>query len=132
VLKISHCAKPQNHSENVYPMIKNNLFKTLLVLQTMGLLAYTIVAYQREGANLLSVFITNVTSLNWSGQFNLDFLCYLTLSGLWIMWRNKFTGKSILVGILAMVLGIVLFAPYLFWLTNQENGDLKRVFIGDR
>ena len=113
-------------------MSRNNLFKTLLIVQTIGLLTYTLVAYQAKGADLFSVFIHNVTSLNWSGQFNLDFLCYLTLSGFWIMWRNKFTTKSIILGTLAMVLGIVLFAPYLFWLTNKENGDLKRVLIGDR
>jgi len=70
--------------------------------------------------------------LTWSGQFNLDFLCYLALSGLWIMWRNKFSGKSILVGTVAMILGIVFFAPYLLWLMNKEKGDLKRVLVGDR
>lgn len=113
-------------------MSNNNLFKTLLIVQTIGLLAYTFLVFQKEGADLFSVFINNVLSLNWSGQFNLDFLCYLTLSGFWIMWRNKFTNKSILLGLVAMVLGIVLFAPYLFWLTHKENGDIKRVLIGDR
>ncbi|MCU0350236.1 MAG: hypothetical protein MUF43_05310 [Flavobacterium sp.] len=113
-------------------MSNNGLFKTLLIVQTIGLLTYTYFAFQTEGANLFSVFIHNVLSLNWSGQFNLDFLCYLTLSGFWIMWRNKFTIKSILLGLVAMVLGIVLFAPYLFWLTNKENGDIKRILIGDR
>ena len=112
--------------------MNNSFFKTLLVIQTIGLLAYTLLAYQAEGATLFSVFINNVTSLNWSGQFNLDFMCYLTLSGFWIMWRNQFTGKSIWLGISAMVLGILLFAPYLLWLTNKENGDLKRVLIGSR
>lgn len=113
-------------------MSKNYLFKTLLITQTIGLLVYTVAAYQKEGLDLFSTFINNVVCLNWSGQFNLDFLCYLTLSGLWIMWRNKFTTRSILIGVSAMVLGIVLFAPYLLWLTNKENGDLKQVLIGDR
>jgi hypothetical protein len=31
-----------------------------------------------------------------------------------------------------MVLGILMFAPYLLWLTNKENGCIKRVLIGDR
>lgn len=109
-----------------------NLFKTLLIVQTIGLLTYTFFAYQTEGADLISVFAQNVFSLNWSGQFNLDFLCYLTLSGIWIMWRNKFSNKSILLGVAAMILGILLFAPYLFWLTNKENGEIKRILIGDR
>lgn len=113
-------------------MSHNGLFKTLLIVQTIGLLTYTYFAFQTEGADLFSVFTHNILSLNWSGQFNLDFLCYLTLSGLWIMWRNKFTNKSILLGLVAMVLGIVLFAPYLIWLTYKENGEIKRILIGDR
>lgn len=121
-------------AENLKNMNRSNLnlFKTLLIVQTIGLLTYTFFAYQTEGADLISVFAQNVFSLNWSGQFNLDFLCYLTLSGIWIMWRNKFSNKSILLGVAAMILGIVLFAPYLFWLTNKENGEIKRVLIGDR
>lgn len=113
-------------------MNRGNLFKTLLIVQTIGLLAYTFIAFKTEGADLFSVFANNILMLNWSGQFNLDFLCYLTLSGFWIMWRNKFTQKSILLGVIAMILGIVLFAPYLLWLINKENGDIKRVVIGNR
>lgn len=108
------------------------LFKTLLIVQTIGLLIYTFLAYKTGGTDLFSVFANNLLSLNWSGQFNLDFLCYLTLSGFWIMWRNKFTTKSIILGLVAMVLGIVLFAPYLLWLTSKENGNINRVLIGNR
>jgi hypothetical protein len=113
-------------------MSNNNFFKTLLLVQTAGLLAYTFIAFQTEGADLFSVFLANIKSLTWTGQFNLDFLCYLTLSGLWIMWRNKFSGKSILVGTVAMIFGIVFFAPYLLWLLYKENGDLKHVLVGDK
>lgn len=121
-------------AENLKNMNRSNLnlFKTLLIVQTIGLLTYTFFSYQTEGAGLISVFAQNVFSLNWSGQFNLDFFCYLTLSGIWIMWRNKFSNKSILLGVAAMIFGIVLFAPYLFWLTIKENGEIKRVLIGDR
>lgn len=113
-------------------MGNNGLFKTLLIVQTIGLLIYTFYAFQSEGADLFGVFAKNVLSLNWSGQFNLDFLCYLTLSGFWIMWRNKFKTNSIFLGLVAMVLGIVMFAPYLIWLTTKENGNIKRVLVGDR
>ncbi|MCH7403338.1 hypothetical protein ACFOUP_08180 [Belliella kenyensis] len=113
-------------------MDKISLFKTLLIVQTIGLLTYTFFAIQTDGVDLFSVFVKNVFSLNWSGQFNLDFMCYLLLSGLWIMWRNKFNNKSILLGLVAMVLGIVLFAPYILWLTYKEKGDITRVVIGNR
>lgn len=113
-------------------MGKIQLFKTLLIVQAVGLMVYTYLAYLQEGANLFKAFMGNMAALNWSGQFNLDFLCYLLLSGLWIMWRNKFNGKGILFAIGAMILGILFFAPYLLWLIQQENANLKRVFIGDR
>jgi protein-S-isoprenylcysteine O-methyltransferase Ste14 len=113
-------------------MSRSNLFKTLLIIMTIGLMLYTFQAFKAEGANLFSIFTSNILALNWSGQFNLDFLCYLLLSGIWIMWRNKFEGSSIIVGVAAMIVGIILFAPYLLWLTNKENGDIKRVLIGDR
>lgn len=108
------------------------VFKALLVIQTVGLLAYTYIAFQAEGANFFNIALNNVKSMNWSGQFNLDFFCYLNLSGLWIMWRNKFSGISILTGTVAMILGIVFFAPYLLWLMFKENGEIKRVLVGER
>jgi hypothetical protein len=113
--------------------MKNNSFlKIILVIQTLGLLLYSFIAFRSEGANLWDIFYSNILSLNWNGQFNLDFLCYLLLSALWIMWRNKFSGKSIILGALASILGIVVFAPYLLFLISKEKGDLKQVFVGNR
>lgn len=109
-----------------------NLFKTLLIIQTTTLLVYTFIAFKNEGADLLSVFLTNIQSLNWNGQFNADFMCYLTLSGIWIMWRNKFTLSSIIIAIIAMIMGIIVFAPYLLYLFFKEKGDAKKFLIGNR
>ena len=113
-------------------MNKQRFLKAILLTQTLALLAYTYFAFQNEGANLLQIFLQNIKSLNWNGQFNLDFLCYLILSGLWIMWRNKFSVKSIVLGSLAMILGTVVFAPYLLLLLFQENGDIKKILTGNR
>jgi hypothetical protein len=51
---------------------------------------------------------------------------------LWMMRRNKISGISILTGTVAMILGIVFFAPYLLWLMFKENGEIKRVLVGER
>jgi hypothetical protein len=48
------------------------------------------------------------------------------------MWRNKFSAKSIAIGFIAMILGIIAFAPYLLFLLIKENGNLKKVLLGDR
>ncbi|MCA0448109.1 MAG: hypothetical protein LCH54_17965 [Bacteroidetes bacterium] len=113
-------------------MKNQTLLKSLLVIQTLSVLIYTVIAFQTQGPDLVSIALANIGSLTWTGQFNLDFFCYLTLSGLWIMWRGDFNRNGILIGLAAMVLGIVFFAPYLFWLLTKENGDLKRVLIGNR
>ena len=104
----------------------------LLVAQTIVLLVYTFFAFQNEGVRLFQIFIANIASLNWNGQFNLDFSCYLIVSGVWIMWRSKFENTSIAVGLTAMIFGIIVFAPYLLYLLKKENGELKKVLIGNR
>ncbi len=115
-----------NNSDN-----KQFLLKSLLVIQTTLLIGYTLYTAQSQGWNLLQVFVQNIMSLSWNGQFNLDFSCYLTLSALWIMWRNQFSVKSIAIGVTAMVIGIMAFANYLLYLLTIEKGDLRKVLIGN-
>lgn len=95
--------------------MKKHALLLLLAFQTLALLVYTAFAVHTDGPNLIAVFIGNVNALGWSGQFNLDFACYLVLSGLWIMHRGKFKPVSIATGLVAMVLGIVFFAPFLMY-----------------
>jgi hypothetical protein len=113
-------------------MKKQFFLKSLLVIQALALLAYTVYTGSLNGWSFLDVVIQNVQGLNWNGQFTLDFSCYLMLTALWIMWRSKFSITSIIIGIIAMTSGIVVFAPYLLYLLVKEDGDLKRVLIGDR
>lgn len=121
VLKIT----TMNDSKN-----KQILLKSLLAIQTLALIAYTIYAVNNEGWTLFQVFTGNMTAFNWNGQFNLDFSCYLTLSGIWIMWRNKFSISSIVFAIIAMIIGIMAFAPYLMYVLTTEKGDLRKVLLG--
>lgn len=110
----------------------NQLFlKSLLILQTLGLLVYTVFAIRNDGGNFIVRALDFVSSMKWIGQFTLDFNCYLVLSTLWIMWRNNFSVSAIIIGIIANVLGIIVFAPYLLYLINKEQGDLKRVLVGE-
>jgi hypothetical protein len=111
---------------------KQIFLKGLLIIQTLGLLIYTIIAIQNDGGNFLARAIEFATSLTWMGQFALDFQCYLILSALWVAWRNKFSINSIVISVVAMILGIIVFAPYLLYLLSKEKGDLKRVLIGNR
>lgn len=111
---------------------KQYFLKGLLILQTVGLLIYTVIAIQNDGGNFFLRAQEFAFSMNWMGQFALDFQCYLVLSALWIAWRNRFSVSSIAFAVVAMILGILVFAPYVFYLLVKEKGDLVRVLIGDR
>lgn len=106
------------------------LLKSIVIIQAITLFIYTGITIKNEGWTLFDIFIHNIRVCNWNGQFNLDFSCYLTLSGLWIIWRNKGSISSILLAVTAMIIGIIVFAPYLFYLLTKEKGDLKKVLLG--
>lgn len=105
------------------------LLRIMLLAMTLLLFVFTYFAFRNEGPNLFSVMLKNIQEQKWNAQFNLDFSCYLLFSGLWIMWREKFSWASLLLGIAASVLGIVFFAPYLFFLSFKEPG-IKRMLLG--
>lgn len=107
-------------------------FKALLVIQTLALVVYTAYAFKNEGFTLFQIITANITALNWNGQFNLDFSCYLTLSGIWIMWRSKFSASSVVMALIAMIIGFMAFAPYLLYLIISANGNLKKVLLGEQ
>lgn len=111
---------------------QTTVLQVLLIGQTLTLLVYTAMAVQNQGWDLFSFFIGNLLSVGWNGQFNLDFSCYLVLSGLWIMWRNQYKATAVAMGLAAMVLGYLLFAPYLLFLIFQAQGNLKTVLLGRR
>lgn len=111
---------------------KHYFLKGLLIIQTLGLIIYTVIAIQNDGANFLARAQEFATSMSWMGQFALDFQCYLILSALWIAWRDKFSLKSIVIALVAMILGIIVFAPYILYLLSKEKGDLKKILIGNR
>ena len=112
--------------------MEHYFLKGLLIIHTLGLLIYTVIAIQNDGANFLAKAQEFATSMTWMGQFALDFQCYLILSALWIAWRDKFSVNSIVIAIVAMILGFILLAPYLLYLLSKEKGDLKRALIENR
>lgn len=104
----------------------------LLSFQTIALLIYTFYVGTEDGWSFIEVGFANIKAMSWEGQFLSDFNCYLLLSGIWIMWRNHFSAKSIAFSLFPMILGIIVFAPYLIYLIVKEKGNLTRVLVGDR
>ena len=89
------------------------LLKGVLIILILGIYGYTAGVIGRDGLDFFTPFLTSIFAVNWSGQFNLDFMSYLILSALWVAWRHCFTTRGLVFAGLSAVLGFVFFAPYL-------------------
>ncbi len=91
---------------------------------------YTFFVVSSEGANFVPVFVRDILSVTWSGQFNLDFISYLTLTAFWVAWRHRFSAAGIVLALMALVGGILFFAPYLLYAINNARGDFPTLLLG--
>lgn len=105
-------------------------FRLGLVAFWLVLLIYTGIVIANHGMTLFPVFFGDMAAMAWPGQFNLDFMGFLLLSGLWTAWRNGFSGVGCLLGIVAIFGGIGFLAPYLLYLTYQTKGDVRALLLG--
>lgn len=106
------------------------ILRNILIAMTLSIIFFTLMAISDGGLNLISPFIAPIIALNWQGQFNFDFACYLVLSGIWMAWRGGFTRRSNALGLLAPPLGIFFLAPYLIYLIGKSEGDPLRLILG--
>ena len=56
-------------------------FRILLILFFLDFLGYTTLVGIHHGWNLFAIVFSDLAAITWSGQFNLDFMGFLTLSG---------------------------------------------------
>ena len=105
-------------------------FRALLVLMFAVLMAYTAKVIGTEGWNLVSVFFGDMAKMQWPGQFNLDFMFMLTLSGLWVGWRHQFSAAGLGLMVLAFFGGASFLTVYLSIQLWRCGGDLRQVLVG--
>lgn len=106
-------------------------FRVLLVLIWVSIAAYTAVVAVNHGVGLFGVFFGDMAAMGWPGQFNLDFMCMLTLSGLWVAWRHQFSTSGFALGLLAFLGGAFFLAAYLFVASLRAKGDAKELLLGE-
>ncbi len=106
------------------------LFKTLLIVMCGLVLVYTALAISNEGPNLFATTIPSFSDFGWQGQFHLDFVTYLVLSGVWVAWRHEFSANGIILGVLASQLGMIFLSLYLLFAINKANGEMSEVLMG--
>jgi len=105
-------------------------FRILLAIMITGILGYTGIVGVNHGWNLFPVFFGDMAAMTWPGQFNFDFMCLLTFSGLWLAWRHHFSPGGLALGLLGVVGGTMVLAPYLLIVSFKANGDMKELFLG--
>ena len=108
-----------------------NGLRVLLAVIFVVVTAYTAVVISREGIDLLPIFFGDMAAVTWRGQFNLDFMGFLTLSGLWVPWRNRFSAMGLILAVAAFFLGIVFLSAYLSYLSLKAR-DIAELMLGDR
>lgn len=109
-----------------------NAFRLLLGLIFGVIVVYTVFVAMEHGLGLFGVFFGDIAGAGWPGQFNLDFMGMLILSGFWMAWRNHFTPGGLVLGVGGLLLGAPILTLYLFILSQQTNGDVKRMLLGDQ
>lgn len=105
-------------------------FRALLILIFVAICAYTAVVIANHGLGLFPVFFGDIAALGWPGQFNVDFMGFLTLSGLWLAWRHRFSPSGIALGILGFFGGAPVLTAYLFFASLQARGDVAVLMLG--
>jgi len=107
-----------------------NAVRALLAMMFVVIAGYTAVVIAHHGPNLLPIFFGDIAKWTWPGQFNLDFLCMLTLSGLWVAWRHGFSGAGLLLGVLALFGGAFFLTAYLLVASVRAAGDVRTLLLG--
>lgn len=107
-----------------------NAFRVLLVIIWLVIASVTVVVIGNHGLNLFPVFFGDIRAMDWRGQFNVDFMSYLTLSAFWLMWRHKFSPAGLLLGVLGFFGGALFLSTYLLIISYQVKGDVLELMLG--
>ncbi len=107
------------------------LFRIYLAAWIVGIAAYTSVTIANHGLDLVPVFFGDMAKMAWPGQFNLDFLSFLCLAGLWLVWRHDFSLGGIALGLFIFAGGMPFLASYLLFHSFRSGGDMKVLLLGE-
>jgi len=78
----------------------------------------------------LPVFFGDMRAMTWPGQFNFDFMGFLLLSGFWVAWRHRFSPGGLILGLVAILGGIMFLSLYLFVASHKSKGNVQELLMG--
>lgn len=106
------------------------VFRLLLLAMLTGIIVYTLIVGANHGYDLVPVFFQAIAEMGWPGQFNVDFSCFLILSGVWIAWRHNFSAAGLLLAPVAIFGGMLFLSAYLLIASLQVKGDVVALLLG--
>lgn len=106
------------------------LFRVFLSAIIVAVGGYTAIVVANHGMGLYPVFFGDMADMTWRGQFNLDFLCFLMMSGVWVAWRHEFSAVGLILGFAAFNLGAPFLAAYLLVESYRNKGDSAALLLG--
>ena len=104
--------------------------RILLAVIFVCITGYTGVVVAHYGFGLLPIFFGDIAAMAWPGQFNVDFMCFLALSALWLAWRHHFSAVGIALAVLGFFGGALFLSVYVFCASFSAKGDMKELFLG--
>lgn len=107
-------------------------FRILLVAIFVLITAYTLPVIAQHGMGLVPLFFGAIGEMGWQGQFNVDFACFLILSGLWVAWRHNFSTVGLALAPVASLGGATFLSIYLLVVSFQVRGDMAALLLGER
>lgn len=107
------------------------LFRFYLAVWILAIAAYTFVTISQHGLDYLTPFFADIAKMGWPGQFNVDFLGFLCLGGLWLAWRHHFSLGGIALGVAILAGGMPLLGTYLLIHSFRTGGDVKALLLGE-
>ncbi|MFN7323801.1 MAG: hypothetical protein ACK5SM_03520 [Sphingomonadales bacterium] len=108
-----------------------SVFRLFLIICFFAIAGYTSITIANHGFNLLPVFFGDMAEMGWPGQFNLDLMCFLALSALWVAWRHQFSASGLALAVVAFFGGMLFLSIYLLIQTGRVRGDMKVLLLGE-
>ncbi|WP_285712927.1 hypothetical protein [Erythrobacter oryzae] len=106
------------------------LFRMFLFACMVTIIGYTSVTIANHGWNLVPIFFGDMAKMAWPGQFNLDFMCFLLLAGIWTAWRHHFRPAGLALGLVAVLGGMMFMSVYLLVQSLLTRGDVAALMLG--
>ena len=108
-----------------------NAFRALLALIFVTIVVYTVPVIANHGMGLIAIYFGDIAKMEWPGQFNLDFMGFLLLSGFWLAWRHEFSPAGLALGVLGLFGGAPVLTAYLFLTSLRTGGDVAALLLGE-